>query len=34
GWLLLIIFTTLALTGPGGWRIGAVKHQGVRHGAG
>ncbi|MNG69908.1 hypothetical protein D3C79_282810 [compost metagenome] len=23
GWLLLIIFTTLAITGPGKWRIGA-----------
>lgn len=22
GWLLLIIFTTLALTGPGRWRVG------------
>jgi len=21
GWLLLIIFTTLAITGPGGWRL-------------
>ncbi|MDH2066979.1 DoxX family protein [Pantoea sp. GD03673] len=34
GWLLLIIFTTLAITGPGGWRIGAAHAQEVRHGAG
>jgi len=34
GWLLLIIFTTLTLTGPGRWRIGAVSQQEVRHGAG
>ncbi|MCQ5471126.1 DoxX family protein [Pantoea brenneri] len=34
GWLLLIIFTTLALTGPGGWRLGASAQQEVRHGAG
>ncbi|KGD71367.1 DoxX family protein [Pantoea vagans] len=34
GWLLLIIFTTLALTGPGGWRIGATKPQGRRYGTG
>ncbi|TKI07833.1 DoxX family protein [Martelella alba] len=27
GWLLLIIFVTLALCGPGRWRIGAVKAQ-------
>ncbi len=34
GWLLLIIFTTLALTGPGDWRPGAAKPREVRHGAG
>jgi putative oxidoreductase len=34
GWLLLIIFTTLALTGPGGWRLGASAQQEVRQGAG
>ncbi|XXN66710.1 DoxX family protein (plasmid) [Enterobacter ludwigii] len=34
GWLLLIIFTTLAITGPGQWRIGAGRQRGVRHGAG
>ncbi|WP_215848395.1 DoxX family protein [Candidatus Pantoea bituminis] len=33
GWLLLIIFTTLAITGPGKWRIAAGPHQEVRHGA-
>lgn len=33
GWLLLIIFTTLAITGPGTWRIATAKQQGVRHGA-
>ena len=33
GWLLLIIFTTLALTGPGRWRVfGGVSE--VVHGAG
>ena len=34
GWLLLIIFTTLAITGPGTWRIVTAKQQGIRHGAG
>jgi len=34
GWLLLIIFITLALTGPGGWRLGASTQREVRHGAG
>ena len=34
GWLLLIIFTTLAITGPGTWRVATAKQQGVRHGAG
>jgi putative oxidoreductase len=34
GWLLLIIFTTLAITGPGTWRIATATQQGVRHGAG
>ena len=34
GWLLLIIFTTLALTGPGGWRIGADRRQEWRYGNG
>jgi len=34
GWLLLIIFTTLAITGPGTWRIATAKQQGIRHGAG
>lgn len=34
GWLLLIIFTTLAITGPGTWRITTAKQQGVSHGAG
>jgi putative oxidoreductase len=34
GWLLLIIFTTLALTGPGAWRIGAKPKQELRHGTG
>ena len=34
GWLLLIIFTTLAITGPGQWRIGAGRQGEVQHGAG
>ncbi|EQA4286501.1 DoxX family protein [Cronobacter dublinensis] len=34
GWLLLIIFTTLALTGPGRWRINVPGKQEFRHGAG
>jgi len=34
GWLLLIIFTTLAITGPGQWRLGAVAPAEVPHGAG
>ena len=34
GWLLLIIFTTLAITGPGQWRIGASMRREVRYGAG
>ncbi|WP_313688593.1 DoxX family protein [Pantoea sp.] len=34
GWLLLIIFTTLALTGPGAWRIGVKPKQELRHGTG
>lgn len=34
GWLLLIIFTTLALTGPGNWRPGVVRKQEFRHDAG
>ena len=34
GWLLLILFGTLAITGPGKWRIGANQARGVRFGAG
>ncbi|MDF2783479.1 MAG: LysR family transcriptional regulator [Pantoea eucrina] len=34
GWLLLIIFATLAITGPGKWRPGADMQKGVRHDAG
>ena len=34
GWLLLIIFTTLALTGPGRWRPGFDRTQEYRYGAG
>ena len=34
GWLLLIIFTTLAITGPGQWRAGSGARKEVRHGAG
>jgi putative oxidoreductase len=34
GWLLLIIFTTLAITGPGQWRLGAGTRREVRYGAG
>jgi len=34
GWLLLIIFTTLAITGPGEWRPGASTRREVRYGAG
>lgn len=34
GWLLLIIFTTLALTGPGKWRLGAGKRREWRHDVG
>lgn len=34
GWLLLIIFTTLAITGPGQWRVGFGARREVRHGAG
>lgn len=33
GWLLLIIFTTLAITGPGRWRLGSARHNEVRYGA-
>jgi putative oxidoreductase len=33
GWLLLIIFTTLALTGPGKWRLNMPGNQEFRHGA-
>lgn len=33
GWLLLIIFTTLALTGPGKWRVNLPGEQEFRHGA-
>jgi len=32
GWLLLIIFTTLALTGPGKWRVSIPGQQEFRHG--
>lgn len=32
GWLLLIIFTTLALTGPGKWRVSMPEEQEFRHG--
>ena len=32
GWLLLIIFTTLALTGPGKWRVSMPGEQEFRHG--
>ena len=32
GWLLLIIFTTLALTGAGKWRVSVPGEQGFRHG--
>jgi putative oxidoreductase len=34
GWLLLIIFTTLAITGPGQWRIGVGRQSEGHHGAG
>ena len=34
GWLLLIIFTTLAITGPGSWSVNVHKRQGLHHGAG
>lgn len=34
GWLLLIIFTILAITGPGKWRLGAGTKEGVRYGQG
>ena len=34
GWLLLIIFTTLAITGPGKWRVGAGGQREVRFGSG
>ncbi|MDN8543887.1 DoxX family protein [Erwinia sp. BC051422] len=34
GWLLLIIFTTLAITGPGRWRLGGGTRREVRYGAG
>ena len=34
GWLLLIIFTTLAITGPGQWRLGAGARREVGYGAG
>ncbi|WP_044180026.1 DoxX family protein [Phytobacter massiliensis] len=33
GWLLLIIFTTIALTGPGRWRVGMADKREFRHGA-
>lgn len=33
GWLLLIIFTTLAITGPGEWRLGAKRLRETRYGA-
>ncbi len=33
GWLLLIIFTTLALTGAGKWRVSVPGEQELRHGA-
>ncbi|MGK9175898.1 DoxX family protein [Yokenella regensburgei] len=32
GWLLLIIFTTLALTGAGKWRVSVPGEQEFRHG--
>ncbi|GGD06972.1 LysR family transcriptional regulator [Franconibacter daqui] len=34
GWLLLIIFTTLALTGPGRWRPGLTQTRELPYGAG
>lgn len=34
GWLLLIIFTTLAITGPGSWSVSVHKRQELHHGAG
>ena len=34
GWLLLIIFTTLAITGPGSWSVNVHKRQELHHGAG
>lgn len=34
GWLLLIVFTTLAITGPGNWRPHANRAQELRYGAG
>ncbi|MDU6926275.1 DoxX family protein [Franconibacter helveticus] len=34
GWLLLIVFTTLALTGPGRWRPGFNETRELRYGAG
>lgn len=32
GWLLLIIFTTIALTGPGRWGLGRSYYDEVSHG--
>lgn len=34
GWLLLIVFTTLMITGPGNWRPGRTPVRGYRYGAG
>jgi len=34
GWLLLIIFTTLAITGPGSWRPFTSRVEEFRYGAG
>lgn len=34
GWLLLIVFTTLAITGPGSWRPFPSRAQEFRYGAG
>lgn len=34
GWMILIIFTTLAITGPGEWRINVHNNKEVHHGAG
>ncbi|WP_275554640.1 DoxX family protein [Mixta sp. Marseille-Q2659] len=34
GWLLLIMFATLAIAGPGNWRTGSLRKKEYRYGAG